>query len=149
MATAEEVRVLSKEVNNLSDTIVGVADATSKDQVIFKKFLKSEREELSSSIDAAAVKLDKSSKASLWLSSAIALFACVEASSIFYDVVFSKSNQKITDCVAIAKGLNGDIEKVSLTTHELEIGSYLIKNNLAHDYTTAFVACNKINSDAK
>jgi len=88
MATAEEVKKLSGEVNKLSETIMVVAEGSSKDQVFFKKFLQSERKELSRSIDEAASKLDKSSKASFWLTLAIAFFAFVEAGSIFYDAFF-------------------------------------------------------------
>jgi len=88
MATAEEVRILSQKVSELSETITGVAEAASKDQVLFKQFLRAERLELTNSTAAAADKLDKSSRASFWLSAAIALFAFVEAGSIFYDAFF-------------------------------------------------------------
>ncbi|MDT8383631.1 MAG: hypothetical protein RRB22_04380 [Gammaproteobacteria bacterium] len=85
METAEEVQVLSGRVGELSKAIMSVSEVASKDQVLFKKFLQAERKELTGSIGAATDKLDKSSKASLWLTSAIAFFAFVEAGSIFYD----------------------------------------------------------------
>tara|TARA_R110002073_G_scaffold335678_1_gene528451 strand:- start:411 stop:686 length:276 start_codon:yes stop_codon:yes gene_type:complete len=88
MATAEEVKKLSGEVRQLYQTIMGVAEVASKDQVNFKQFIQAERKELSASIGAAADKLEKSSKASFWLSVAIAFFACVEAFSIAYDAFF-------------------------------------------------------------
>lgn len=91
MATTDEIRKLSSEVNRLSETILQVADESSRDQVHFKKFLQAERKELSTSIEAAADKIDKSSKASFWLSAAIAFFAFVEAISIAYDAFFKTS----------------------------------------------------------
>jgi hypothetical protein len=91
MATAEEVKKLSGEVNKLSETIMVVAEASSEGQVIFKQFLSAQRKQLSNSIGDAADKLDKSSKASFWLSLAIAFFAFVEAGSIFYDAFFKNT----------------------------------------------------------
>jgi len=91
MEDDNELNKLSGEVKNLSDTIVGVADGASNNQVYFKKFLQVERKELSRSIEDAAATLDRSSKASFWLSIAIAFFAFVEAGSIFYDAFFKST----------------------------------------------------------
>ncbi len=144
MATAEEVKSLSGEVNKLSQTIMVVAEGASKDHVHLKKFLQVQREELSSSIDAAAEKLDKSSKASFWLTLAIAFFACVEAGSIFYDVMLSKNDKTGTDCIAVAATLFGEHSYKDLSEHEQNIATYLNERSAVRDYTTAFVSCGKI-----
>ena len=142
MATAEEIKILSKEVNNLTGTIVAVSNTANINQTHFKAFIRAEREELSTSIDAAANKLDKSSKASFWLTLAIAFFACVEAGSIFYDVALSRSNQQTTDCVAIAESLFGETKHADLPKHEQNIALFLRQHT--DDYTSAFAACGKI-----
>lgn len=144
MATAEEVKELSDKVSDLSQTIVNVGNTQAKNLALFKEFFGKQREELSASISNAAEKIDKSSRASVMLSAAIALFALVEAGSIFYDVVLSNSGAPITNCVTVAEAVSGDPQSVELSNHEIELAKYIRLKASVSEYAEAFVSCNRL-----
>ena len=143
MATAEEVKELSIKVSDLSQTIVNVGNTQASNLALFKEFLGKQREELSASISEAAEKLDKSSRVNSWLTAAIALFALVEAGSIFYDVTNSTSIAH-TDCVAVSETLFGKGIYSELPTHERHIARHLKEHASVDKYAEAYLACRRI-----
>jgi hypothetical protein len=146
MATAEEVKELSTKVSDPSQTIVNVGNTQAKNLALFKEFFEKQRKELSASISGAAEKLDKSSRVNSWLTAAIALFALVEAGSIFYGVTNSPDITH-TDCIAVSEALFGNGVFSELPTHEQRIASYLQGRASVDEYVEAHIACQRIAGD--
>lgn len=85
----------------------------------------------------------------MWLTffASIGLLFIAKATVIFYTSdLESINNIAVANCVAIAETLHGKNQYDSLSKHEKHIVDYMHSNQLSEDYTTAFVACRKINA---